>query len=93
MAMLTIRICQHLVALESLFRFCSTFNISSSERILSHIWKSVTLSCVKYNDYDDLDGNGADNGDHDLDGNDYDDYDDYDDIYIMMQCLSVCHEK
>ena len=48
------------LALESLFRFCSTFNISSSERILSHIWKSVTLSCVIYINYDNGDGNDYD---------------------------------
>ena len=31
-----------------------------------------------------------DDGDNDDDG---DDDDDDDDIYIMMKCLSVCHEK
>ena len=37
---------------------------------MSHIWKSVTLTCVKYNDYHDLDGN-VDFSDI-LDGNDDD---------------------
>ena len=35
------------------------------------------------------DGNDEDSGDDDSD----DDDDDDNDIYIMMQCLSVCHEK
>ena len=40
---------------------------------------------------------GVKNDDDDDQDDDYDnqdnDYDDQDDIYIMMQCLSVCHEK
>ena len=35
--------------------------------------------------------NGCDHDDDDDDGDD--DGDDDDDIYIMMKCLSVCHEK
>ena len=37
---------------------------------MSHIWKSVTLSCVKYDYCDDLDGNDDDSDD--LDGHDDD---------------------
>ena len=40
------------------------------------------------------DGDNNDDGDDgDDDGDDGDDGEDGDDIYIMMQCLSVCHEK
>ena len=36
---------------------------------MSHIWKSVTLLCVKYNYCDDLDDHGDDNGDDNDDDN------------------------
>ena len=35
----------------------------------------------------------VDYDDDDEDDHDYYDQDDQDDIYIMMQCLFVCHEK
>ena len=35
----------------------------------------------------------GDDDDNDYDGDDKGDNDDGDDIYIMMQCLFVCHEK
>ena len=34
-----------------------------------------------------------DDGDYDDDDDDYDFVVDNDDIYIMMKCVSVCHEK